>query len=232
MRFGIQFHPLPTAPETVVYAKRALSQYPFEKVWVPDHLTHEHALVTLAAIIAQTQAHVGTSVTHPFCRTPVDLASGFAALSHLAERGITVGIGAGSATSDMIRKRSRVSMLREMILFLKEMFAGRKVNLGDFPRLTDRLDPAAQGLLRLPPLKPPDIFVAAAGPQTLKIAGELGDGLILSNLSFPTALVRQGALADAMNKLSAARASREDRRFTKVLHLHVSVSRDGKGARR
>src|SRR5215510_14658961 len=70
MRFGIQFHPLPTAPETVVYAKRALSQYPFEKVWVPNHLTHEHARVTLAAIIAQTQAHVGTSVTHPFCRTP------------------------------------------------------------------------------------------------------------------------------------------------------------------
>src|SRR5215510_4701425 len=72
MRFGIQFHALPTAPETVVYAKRALSQYPFEKVWVPDHLTHEHALVTLAAIIAQTQAHVGTSVTHPLpdpCRS-------------------------------------------------------------------------------------------------------------------------------------------------------------------
>ncbi|MET0643783.1 MAG: LLM class flavin-dependent oxidoreductase, partial [Candidatus Binatia bacterium] len=105
MRFGIQFHPLPTAPETAVHAKRALSQYPFEKVWVPDHLTHEHALITLAAIIAQTQAHVGTSVTNPFCRTPVDLASGFAALSHLAERGITVGIGAGSSTSDMIRKR-------------------------------------------------------------------------------------------------------------------------------
>ena len=187
MRFGIQFHPLPTAPETAVHVKRALSQYPFEKVWVPDHLTHEHALITLAAIIAQTQAHVGTSVTNPFCRTPVDLASSFAALSHLAERGITVGIGAGSSTSDMIRKRGRVSMLREMILFLKEMFAGRKVTLGDFPRLTDffRLDPNAQGFLRLPPLKPPEIFVAAAGPQTLKIAGELGDGLILSNLSFP-----------------------------------------------
>src|SRR5262249_37940886 len=43
-------------------------------------------------------------------------------------------------------------------------------------------------------------------------------------------LIRQGALADAMNKLSAARASREDRRFTKVLHLHVSVSRNGNAA--
>ncbi len=234
MRFGIQFHPLPTAPETAAYAKRALSQYPFEKVWVPDHLTHEHALITLAAIIAQTQAHVGTSVTNPFCRTPVDLASGFAALSHLAERGITVGIGAGSSSSDMIRKQGRVSMLREMILFLKEMFAGREVTLGDFPRLTDffRLDPAAQGFLRLPPLIPPEIFVAAAGPQTLKIADELGDGLILSNLSFPTALIRQGALADAMTKLNAARASHEERRFTKVLHLHVSVSRNGDAARR
>ena len=92
---------------------------------------HEHALITLAAIIAQ-QAHVGTSVTNPFCRTPVDLASGFATLSHMAERGITVGIGAGSSTSDMMRKRGRVSMLREMILFLKEMFAGRKANAGGF----------------------------------------------------------------------------------------------------
>ena len=233
MRFGIQFHPLPTAPETAAHAKRALSQYPFEKIWVPDHLTHEHALITLAAIIAQTQAHVGTSVTNPFCRTPIDLASGFAALSHLAERGITVGIGTGSSTSDMIRKRGRVSMLREMILFLKEMFAGREVTLGDFPGLTGffRLDPAAQGFLRLPPLKPPEIFVAAAGPQTLKIAGELGDGLILSNLSFPTALIRQGALADAITKLYAARASHEGQRFTKVLHLHISVSQDGNAAR-
>jgi len=234
MRFGIQFHPLPTAPETAVHAKRALSQYPFEKVWVPDHLTHEHALITLAAIIAETQAHVGTSVTNPFYRTPVDLASSYSALSHMAgEKGITVGIGGGSSSSDMIRKQGRVSMLREMILFLREMFGGRKANLGDFPTLVEffRLDPAAQGLLRLPPVKPPEIFVAAGGPHTLKIAGELCDGLILSNLSFPTALVRQGALGDAMAKLYAARASHEGRGFTKVFHLHVSVSRDGNAAR-
>jgi alkanesulfonate monooxygenase SsuD/methylene tetrahydromethanopterin reductase-like flavin-dependent oxidoreductase (luciferase family) len=69
--------------------------------------------------------------------------------------------------------------------------------------------------------------VAAAGPETLKIAGELGDGLILSNLSFPTALIRQGGLMDAMAKLPAPAG-----RFTKVLHLHISVSRDGAAAHR
>jgi len=40
-------------------------------------------------------------------------------------------------------------------------------------------------------------------------------------------LIRQGALTDALANLQPRVA-----RFTKVLHLHVSVSRDGKAARR
>jgi 5,10-methylenetetrahydromethanopterin reductase len=190
----------------------------------------------LAAIIGQTDADVGTSVVQPFSRTPVDLASSFAALAHLAgERGITVGIGAGSPSSNMIRKINRVGMTREMILFLREMFAGRKLALGRFPTLTEffHLDPLAQAFLRLPPARPPEIFVAAAGPKMLELAWNIGDGLIVSNLSFPTALVRQGALDLAMTKLAQARRARnDDHRFTKVLHLHVSVSRDGIAAKR
>lgn len=235
MRFGIQFYPLPTAPETAAHAKRAMAQYPFERVWVPDHLTHENVFVTLAAIIAQTSAHVGTSVTNPFCRTPVDLASSFAALTHLAgPREVTVGIGTGASSSDMIRKRSRVSMLRETILLLRELFSGRNAALGESPCLTDffRLDPTAKVFLRFPPAQSPAIFVAAAGPQTLQLAANIGDGLILSNLSFPTALVRQGALGDAMARFSSAQSPQKQPPFTKVLHLHVSVSRDGDAARR
>ncbi|HSE84611.1 MAG TPA: LLM class flavin-dependent oxidoreductase [Candidatus Binatia bacterium] len=230
MRFGMQFYPLPAAPQTAAYAKRAMSQHPFERLWVPDHLAHENPFVTLAAILSETHAHVGTSVTNPWCRTPVDLASSFNALAHLAgERSVTAGIGAGSSSSNMIRKQHRVGMLREMILFLREMFGGRRIKWKEFPDLAGffRLDPAAEAFLRVPPERPPEIFVAAAGPQTLKIAGDLGDGVILSNLSFPTALIRQGALADAMAKLPARAA-----RFTKVLHLHVSVARDGEAARR
>jgi alkanesulfonate monooxygenase SsuD/methylene tetrahydromethanopterin reductase-like flavin-dependent oxidoreductase (luciferase family) len=230
MRFGMQFYPLPAAPQTAAYARRAMSQHPFERLWVPDHLTHENPFVTLAAILAETRAHVGTSVTNPWCRTPVDLASSFSALAHLAgDQNITAGIGAGSSSSNMIRKQHRVGMLREMILFLREMFGGRRAKWGEFPDLAGffRLDPEAEAFLRVPPERTLEIFVAAAGPKTLKIAGDLGDGLILSNLSFPTALIRQGALADAMANLPARAAY-----LTKVLHLHVSVARDGKAARR
>ncbi len=218
------------------YAQRALAQYAFDKVWVPDHLTYENVFVTLAAIIARTGAHVGSSVIQPFSRTPLDLASSFAALSHMAGAGgVTVGLGAGSSSSDMIRKRHRVRMVRETTLFLRAAFAGSRFALGEFPTLCDffRLDTGAQAFLRLPPAKPPEIFIAAAGPRMLKLAGELGDGLIVSNLSFPAASVRLGTLEPALREVDAARR-REDRvtPFTKILHLHVSVSRDGAEAKR
>ena len=109
MRFGIQLFPPCAAPEMARFAKMALAGHRFDKIWVPDHLTYENVFVILAAIISQTDAHVGTSVTHPWARTPVDLASSFASLAHLAgARGITVGIGAGSPSSDMIDRKSVV----------------------------------------------------------------------------------------------------------------------------
>ena len=52
MRFGIQLYPPCTAPEMAAYAKKALEQYAFDKVWVPDHLTYENVFVILAAIIS------------------------------------------------------------------------------------------------------------------------------------------------------------------------------------
>ncbi len=236
MRFGIQLYPPCATPQMAAFAAKAMSQYGFDRVWVPDHLTYENVFVILAAIICRTGAHVGTSVVQPFSRTPVDLASSFASLAHLAgDRGITVGIGAGSPSSNMIRKRNRVAMTRQMIVFLREMFAGRRVLFQEFAALTDffRLDGGAEAFLRLPPSTPPEIYVAAAGPKMLELAWDVGDGLIVSNLSFPTALVRQGALDLAMAKLADARRARADgRRFTKVLHLHVSVSRDGAAAKR
>lgn len=236
MRFGIQFYPPSSAPEMARYAKKAMALYAFDKIWLPDHLTYENVFVILAAILGQTDAPVGTSVIHPFSRTPVDLASSFAALAHLAgSRPVTIGIGAGSPSSNMIRKTNRVAMVRETILFLRQIFAGAKITLGEFPHLCEffRLDPKAEAFLRLPPEHTPEIYVAAAGPQMLKLAWDIGDGVIVSNLSFPTALVRLGAIDLAMAELENARRARSDgRKFTKVLHLHVSVSRDGAAAKR
>jgi len=88
-------------------------------------------------------------------------------------------------------------------------------------------------VLHLPPACPPDIFVAGGGPATLRLAGELGDGLILSNFSFPTALMKQGALEVALANVQEGRRRQTIARpLTKVLHLHVSIARDGEYAKR
>jgi alkanesulfonate monooxygenase SsuD/methylene tetrahydromethanopterin reductase-like flavin-dependent oxidoreductase (luciferase family) len=63
---------LPAAPQTAAYAKRAMSQHPFERLWVPDHLTHENPFVTLATILAETRAcrHVGDQPVVPDAGRP------------------------------------------------------------------------------------------------------------------------------------------------------------------
>ena len=82
----------------------------------------------------------------------------------------------------------------------------------------------------MPPEQPPEIFVAAAGPQdTARSPANLGDGLILSNLSFPDRVDPPRALS---RRPWPRLQPRRDGRFTKVLHLHVSVARDGAAARR
>jgi len=45
MRFGIQLYPPCTAPDMAAYAEKAMLQYAFDKVWVPDHLTYENVFV-------------------------------------------------------------------------------------------------------------------------------------------------------------------------------------------
>ncbi len=67
-------------------AAKTMAQHRFDKVWAPDPLTYENVCVILAAILGRTPARVGASLVHPFNRAPVDFASSFAALSHLAGR--------------------------------------------------------------------------------------------------------------------------------------------------
>jgi hypothetical protein len=61
MRFGIQLFPSCTAPQLVSYTKRALSQHPFDTVWLRDHLSYENVFVSLAPLITEIEADVGTS---------------------------------------------------------------------------------------------------------------------------------------------------------------------------
>lgn len=233
--FGIQLFHGHSADRTLELARRAAWEGTVDRIWLPDHFGYEQVLVTLAALAGQVPVNLGTAANHPFARNPMELAAGFSALTHLArEREVAVGIGAGAPTSEVFRKRDRLAMVRETILILRELFAGRSVRGAQFPHLAGffNLREEIPLTLRVPPARPLPIYVAAAGEKMLGIAGELGDGLIISSYSFPTTVVRRGTLARAVALTDAKRKERRKAEpFHKSLHWHISVSRDGDRAR-
>ena len=109
-------------------------------------------------------------------------------------------------------------MLREMVLFLRRMFCGERVPFGEFPALSEffRLDLNAQGFLRIPPEKPVEIFVAAAGPETLKIAARWERALKLDARS--TGVRQTGLVTDVptLADVSATMAAKVTNGFSWV----------------
>src|SRR5918996_4084123 len=83
-------------PELIGLAERAwqtLSQGGFSQVWTNDNLEYRSVLASSAAIVARLPVKLGTAITVPYFRNPIDLAAGFATVSELMDgREISLGL--------------------------------------------------------------------------------------------------------------------------------------------
>ena len=87
-------------PELIGLAEtawRTMEQFGFSQVWTNDNLEYRSVLASSAAIVARLPVKLGTAVTVPYFRNPVDLAMAFATMSELMDgREISLGLGPGS----------------------------------------------------------------------------------------------------------------------------------------
>src|SRR5262249_39264433 len=87
-------------PELIGLAENAwvtLEGFRFRQVWTNDNLEYRSVLPSSAAIVARLPVKLGTAVTVPYFRNPVDLAMAFATISELTRgREISLGLGPGS----------------------------------------------------------------------------------------------------------------------------------------
>lgn len=92
---GIQLHGWADGPQMVEVAEIAAGS--FETVWLSDQLQSRGVAVLLGAIAARTGVGVGTAVTFPFGRNPLEMASSMATLAEFMPEGrrVTMGIGTG-----------------------------------------------------------------------------------------------------------------------------------------
>ncbi len=169
MQFGITLKPDPPSSRIVELTRMAEEQG-FSYGWLFDsHLLwmEPYPLLTLMSINTR-HMQLGTCVTNPSTRDPSVTASVLATLNEISGGRMIMGIGRGdSAVRVMGKKPCSLAMLEQAIKEIRLLASGEITHIDTQPVQIKW----AHG--RLP------IFVAAYGPKVLRLAGRIGDGVIL-----------------------------------------------------
>jgi probable F420-dependent oxidoreductase len=135
----------------------------------------------LAVVGMATAMRLGTAIANVYTRGPATLAMCAAGIAEIAPGRFCLGIGAGSQPiveswngGVFARPATRV---RETAQFLRRALGGERVV---FRGETFSVDGFR---LTRPPTQPIPIYIAALRPGMLRVAGEVGDGVILNWLS-------------------------------------------------
>jgi 5,10-methylenetetrahydromethanopterin reductase len=165
----------------VEYTRKA-EEGGFDYVWITDHYNNRNCYVVLTHVALNTKRiRLGPGVTNPYVVNPAWTASALASLDELSGGRAVLGLGAGDkVTLEMlgIPFKRPLSAIRESVDAIRRLWQGEGIEhsgrVFDFSgaRLSHR--PSA----RIP------IYVGAQGPKMLKLAGRIGDGVLI-NASHP-----------------------------------------------
>lgn len=235
-KLGVQITPWSNSRDLVELGTKLSSV--FDVIWVQDQMLARNVYALMGAL-AQSGCGVGTNVTYPIGRNPIEMASAAATIGELMpeNREIVIGMGTGGALVNSLFSKDRpVTVVREAITLMRALWTGEAVQLDEFPVLGAALHyrPGATAQLTYPVAKRPDIVVAGVGPMILGIAATHADGLI-SPSNLPTlsrAAFNTGRFGE-ISGLDAVKASRtDDAAVLRLIYgINVSVSKDRESAR-
>lgn len=163
---------------------RAADQAGFDSVWVSEDPDGWDAFAVLSAAAPRTERiRLGTGVTNPFLRHPVQLAMATVTLDRLSGGRAFLGLGRGQpefyAFGLGIPAQAPLTALREAIQLLRQWWqppyraslAGKHFQVHNWP-------------LSLAPLQRHlPIYLAALGPRAREITLHLADGLLLADFT-------------------------------------------------
>jgi 5,10-methylenetetrahydromethanopterin reductase len=175
-KVGVNFDGFTTTGEAIALAK-ASADAGAHSLWVAEHLGYREAITSCAAfaLTAPGPMLVPTAVS-PYLWHPTPTAMAMATLDELAPGRAAIALGTGNPlflqesgqTAD-----KPVRVMRDYVDALRKLWSGEPVHMeGQVFRL-------AGARLAFKP-NPIPIYIAAMGPDMLKLTGRIADGVVLS----------------------------------------------------
>jgi alkanesulfonate monooxygenase SsuD/methylene tetrahydromethanopterin reductase-like flavin-dependent oxidoreductase (luciferase family) len=211
----------------------------FAHVWINDNFKARHTYSLLAAMAARVPLGLGTLVTYPYARNPMDMATAFGTIGELLNgRELTVGIstGAWAIQGALVEQPAPVQSVREAILLSRRLLAGEEVLFHNYPALSRyfHIKPDAKFRLQFRPERPVTFWVPPKGPKMLRLAAEACDGVLFNTYTRYAALpfIRDGTLERTLREMEQMRAAAGNKApLRRILKLDVSLDEDGDAAR-
>ena len=216
MRHGISFRP-PDAHSFARWCRRA-EELGFDAVFIADSQSLYRELYVSSAICAMETSDIifGPCVTNPLTRHPAVAASAIGTINELSGGRAFWGIATGdSAVLNLGLRPAKLAEMREYILAVRGMLEEGSAEYRGRP---NRL---SWHKSRVP------IHIAAEGPRTLRLAGEVADGVIIGTGFIPEVIADTLAFIDEGARKSGRRV--EDLDLWWLVDAHVDS--DGERAR-
>lgn len=203
VRCGVLF--LPRRIAEIAEDARLAEAAGFDLLGIGDSQSlFQEVYVSLAvASVHTSRVRLGPTVTNPLTRHPAVTAAAIASVNELSGGRAFLGLGTGdSAVLNLGLRPAKVDELREYVTTLRALWSGTPTAYRGAPV---RLEWAH---------RPVPVFLAAEGPRTLRLAGEVADGVIVGTGLLPE------VIADSLEQIRAgARAAARDPEAIEVWFL-------------
>jgi 5,10-methylenetetrahydromethanopterin reductase len=223
VRLGVSFDGFVPTSEAIELAQRAVASGA-RSLWVAEHLGYREAIATCMAFALKAPgAMLVPTAVSPYVCHPMPTAMAIATLDEVAPGCAAIAVGAGNpmflAESGRTVEKP-VRAMREFTAALRQLWRGEAVHAsGEFVKL-------AGARLAFKPSSSIPIYIAAIGPDMLRLAGSIGDGVVLS-AGLSTESVRRSI---ALCTEGAHKSNRAVGEFRRAGYLFFGVSHEAKKA--
>jgi 5,10-methylenetetrahydromethanopterin reductase len=204
---------------------RAAEQAGAASLWFAQHMGYRDAIVWAAAAAGVTQkATLVPTAISPYLWPPLPVAMAVSTLGEMAPGRVSLTVSVGNilnlGQSGMTPDKP-IRVMREYVETLRALWAGKPVTHdGEMHTLRDAKMEFDHG-------RNYPIYIGSTGPQMLRLAGQIADGVLLSAGLTLASSRRCLDLAEA----GVAAKRRDPARFRRASFINCCVSKDGKAAK-